>query len=419
MAKLISTSLSPNTEPDDAVRALGIIFSPWKWKKGSAVRELENKFGEKFGFKNAYAFNSGRSCLMAILSAARIGQGDEVIVQSFTCNAVINPILSAGARPVFVDIGSDLNMDAEKLEEKINEKTRAVIVQHTFGWPADAERIKAVCEKYKILVIEDCAHALGAKKNGKYCGSAGDAAFFSFGRDKVISSVYGGMLIINNPDLIPGVEAFYSKTGNPSGFWIFQQLFHPVIMEFLVLPLYNFLNLGKIFLALAMNFNLLSKSVTPQENEGNLPDYFPAKMPNGLAILTLKQLQKLERFNRHRQELASFYMEKIKGANLGFPFGERENLGAIYMRFPVLVENPKEIFKKMRENGIYLNDGWCDSPIVPAQTSLLKMCYENGSCLFAEETVKHIISLPTSIKVSAADAERIVYLLKSLIAVKI
>src|SRR3989344_3562099 len=128
MIKPISISLSPNTEPDDVWLAFKLLFQPWRWQKGSVEVILQQEF------KYAFAFNSGRSALMAILDSLGIEKGSEVLLQAFTCNAVPNPILWSGLKPVFVDVDKEtFNIDVEDLKRKIGPKSRAVIVQHTFG----------------------------------------------------------------------------------------------------------------------------------------------------------------------------------------------------------------------------------------------------------------------------------------------
>ncbi|MFA5087178.1 MAG: aminotransferase class V-fold PLP-dependent enzyme [Candidatus Paceibacterota bacterium] len=414
MLKVISISLSPNTERDDILLALGLILSPWQWKKGGATQELQKAFQEKFDFGQCFSFNSGRSCLLAALDAIGAGRGNEIIIQSFTCNAVVNPILKFGAKPVYVDIGHDLNIDINKIEEKITPKTKAIIAQHTFGMPCDIEAIIALCKKHNLILIEDCAHALGAKINNKYCGSFGDLSFFSFGRDKVISSVYGGMLCVNNRNLLENVKNFQSQTAYPKGAWTFQQLLHPVLVNLLILPFYNIL-LGKIIMALAINLGILSKAVTKNENQGVLPAYFPSRLPNALSILALNQLRKLDRFNRHRQEMAAFYAKELAD-NPDYEIVFKNippNKNPIYLKYPLINKNSKNIIDRMKESNIYLNDGWRDSAIMPLATILEKMAYSEGSCRLAEEISKKIIYLPTHANISINDAKKIAYLLKN------
>ena len=148
--KPISVSLSPNTQKDDVSLALKMIFKPNEWQKGKAIKELEESFKKYLGVNFAYSFNSGRSSLEAILNALGIKSGDDVLIQAFTCNAAINPILKVRAKPVFVDIDSTLNLSIEDLKKKITPRTKAVMVQHSFGWPAKLAEIKNFCQQNKL-----------------------------------------------------------------------------------------------------------------------------------------------------------------------------------------------------------------------------------------------------------------------------
>jgi len=404
MKKTISISLSPNTEKDDVSLALDLLLRPWKWKQG---RELERMFRNFFGFSNAFGFNSGRSSLIAILKAMEIGKGDEVIVQAFTCNAAVNPIIHVGAKPVFVDIDETLNLSVEEVRSKITSKTRAIMVQHTFGYPAEVEEIKKICLLKDIYLIEDCAHSLGAKFKNSYCGSFGDASFFSFGRDKIISSVYGGMVVVNNENLIEKVSDFQKVLDYPSFFWTVQQLLHPVLMNKIILPLYDS-KLGRGLLALFLNLNILSKAVTRRENKGELPAYFPKRMPDALAVLAMHQLKKINRFNEHRRETAELYEREFVKKKINFVFKKDKSREQVFLKYLVMVVNPLKVVSEARKKGIYLNDGWNGSPVVPPLTALESVCYAISSCPKAEEAAKRIVCLPTHINISRGDIKKIV-----------
>ena len=394
MSKVISISLSPNTQKDDVSLALKLIFTT----KKDGVRKLERLFRNYFGFRNAFAFNSGRSSLIAILKAMKIGAGDEVIMQAFTCNAAVNPIKYVGATPIFADINDDLNISVEDVEKKITSKTRAIMIQHTFGCPAEIDRIKDICLKRGVYLIEDCAHCLGAMYKGEFCGSFGDASFFSFGRDKVISSVYGGMVTVNNESLIDRVSNFQKEIKAPGVFWTTQQLLHPILFNKIILPLYS-MKIGRGLLALFLNLNILSKAVTKKEGSGILPEYFPKKMPSSLAYLAINQLKKLEEYNNHRREIAQYYNHLFLKGDI-----DENN---IYLKYPLLVDNPAKIINELKKHNIYINDGWSGSPVVPASTELDKVCYVLGSCPKAEEISKKIILLPTHINISKEDAKKV------------
>lgn len=417
--KPIFTSLSPNTEEDDVKIALKLIFQPWLWEKShnkEPKKILENKIKKYLNIQYVFSFNSGRSCLMAILDALGIKSGDEVLLQAFTCNAAVNPILRIGAKPIFVDVDDTINIDPNDLKKKITKESRAIIVQHTFGWPAKIEEILEIAEKNNLFLIEDCAHSLGSKVNGRYCGSFGDASFFSFGRDKVISSVFGGIAVTNNKIIARRIERFQKNLSYPSNFWIFQQLIHLILINYLISPAYGIhFNLGRIILGGFHKLSILSKAVYREEKRGRTPSHFPKKFPSALAILALNQFRKLERFNSHRRMIANIYEKELLGSRFVLPFSKKQdNIFPTFMRYPVLVDfNTDKFLMELRKSKIFLNDGWRKTPIVPLDTDLSKMEYVLGSCPKAENIAKNIINLPTHINISKETAKRIVNFLKS------
>lgn len=404
--KPISISLSPNTEKDDVWLAFKMLFQPWLWKRERDVCEFENKFKEYLGVKHAFSFNSGRTALMAILSSLNFEKGSEVLTQAFTCNAVANPIIWSELKPVYVDCDENsFNIDADDLKRKITEKSKAVIVQHTFGLPAEMNKIIEICQENNLVLIEDCAHALGAQYKGKKVGTLGDIAFFSFSRDKVISSVYGGMAATDDEILAQRLKNYQEKIGWPSCFWIFQQTLHPILINWLVLPTYKIF--GKYFLLLAQLLHILSKAVHWKEKKGEKPGYFPKRLPSALAVLAQNQLRKLERFNLHRKKIAEFYRQEL--ANSSFVLPELKE--QIYLRFTIKHPKANEILKRAWRQNLLIGD-WYDSVIAPADTKLEKIGYALGGCPNAEKLAKQTINLPTHINVSRKDAEKIIEFLK-------
>lgn len=430
--KPISISLSPNTEKDDIFLAFKLIFQPWLWKNPSTssgqVADLEEEFKKYLGVKYAISFNSGRSALMAILNSLGLNQGDEVLLQAFTCNAAVNPILWSGLKPVYVDCNEEtLNIDIEDLKRTLQKiqgkKPKVLMVQHTFGLPAEMDEILNICQENNLILIEDCAHSLGATYKGKKIGTFGQAVFFSFGRDKIISSVYGGMAITNDPSLAEKIRQFQGKLDYPSYYWTFQQLLHPLLINYLILPAYG-LNqyLGRILLGFFHALPILSKSVYKKEKEGKIPGYFPKKLPNVLAILALNQFKKLEKFISHQREIAKIYDENLNESGFILP---QENPERIYMRYPILIPHPislgaglienkntDKILKMARRKRIFLNDGWRKTPIVPPDTDQTKMQYLFGSCPKAEKIAKNILNLPTHINISENETKKIIEFLK-------
>lgn len=405
--KPISISLSPNIQKDDVILSLKLLFQPWRWKEGSAITFLEEDFKKYLGTKYAFSFNSGRSSLFAILKALNLKKDSNVLLQAFTCNAVVNPILWAGLNPLYIDCGNDFNIDIEQLKIKCLH-AKVLIIQHTFGLPANMDEVLQIAKNNHVLVIEDCAHALGAEFNNRKVGTFGDVAFFSFSRDKVISSVYGGMATTNDDEIGKKLEALQNEFKKPDIFWIKQQILHPILLHFIILPLYNFIDLGKIFLVLTQKLQVLSKAVSWQEKRGQCPDYFPKAMPNALAKMALHQFNKLGIFNKHRKEIAQFYYKELDGMQFGLPVRENN----IFLRFVITHPKAHEILYEAWYNQNILLGDWYRSPIDPHDTQLDKMKYMKGECPNAEGLAKITLNLPTHINIKIDDAQRIVDFLK-------
>ncbi|MDD3729034.1 MAG: DegT/DnrJ/EryC1/StrS family aminotransferase [Candidatus Pacebacteria bacterium] len=410
-ARPISISLSPNTQRDDVFLALKLIFQFWKWKKGKETLKLEEEFKKYIGAKYAFSFNSGRSSLFAILKSLDIKEGEEVLLQGFTCNAAVNPVIWAKLKPVFVDCNKDdYNIDVLDLQKKVSSKSKVVIIQHTFGQPADIDGVLKVCNENNLILIEDCAHSLGAKYKGKLVGSFGKASFFSFSRDKVISSVYGGMAVSNDERIGDNLKKIKEELKDSSSYFVFQQLLHPILLNWLVLPIYRFFNLGKIFLVFFQILHILSKAVHYKEKRGKIPSYFPARMPNALSILALNQFKKLQYFNSHRKKMADFYYQNLKDSSFILPsvFEEREN---IFLRFTIRHKDAWDIIYNAWDRENILIGDWYTSPIAPHDTISEKMGYL-GDCKNAKALSKETFNLPTHINLSFEDAKRIVSFLK-------
>jgi len=165
---------------------------------GPQLKEFEEKIAEYAGVKYAIAVNSGTSALHLIVRALDIKDNDEIITTPFSFISSSNCALFERAKPVFVDINSEtLNIDVSKIEEKINEKTKAILAVDVFGNPANWDELKEIAVKHNLYLIEDSAEALGSIYNGKRCGSFGDAGIFAFYPNKQITTGEGGVVLTN------------------------------------------------------------------------------------------------------------------------------------------------------------------------------------------------------------------------------
>lgn len=403
----INTALSPNTEKDDIWLVLK-FFLPWKWnkwQKSQEIAKLENRFKDYFGVKYAFSFSSGRVGFYSILRSLPIDERNEIITQAYTTIAIPNAIKWAGFKPVYVDIKENTyNIDPEKIEAKITAKTKAIIIQHTFGIPAEMDKIQAFCRKYDLFLIEDCAHSLGAEFQGQKVGTFGDAAFFSFGRDKIISSVSGGMVIANNESLVDKIIAYRNTLPFPSLFWIFQRLMHPLIFA-CALPFYYFFNLGQAKIYLCQKIGLITRAYNSQEKEGTDPEE-NYRLPNALAILAINQFEKIERFNEHRRNLAKIYEQKIRNDLVKKP-DLTNNTRPTLLYYTIQTPRRDKILKLAQENHIILGN-WFPNALGPEKIDLQKFDYRKGECPIAEKVGSRSLNLPTNIKTNTKHIEKII-----------
>lgn len=166
------------------------------------IKKLEQGFSSFVGVKHGVVTTSGSTALDLAVASLKIGKGDEVIMPTFTIVSTANSIIHNGAKPVFVDCELNTwNIDPTKIEEKITEKTKAIIVVHIYGYPCDMDPILEIAKKHNLYIIEDAAEAIGTEYKGKMAGSIGDIGCFSFFANKMMTSGEGGILVTNDDEL--------------------------------------------------------------------------------------------------------------------------------------------------------------------------------------------------------------------------
>jgi len=178
----------------------GVLFAHGfdKLRKNYHVREFEEDVKKYFNVKYCLAVSSGTAAIKVGLKAMGVKSGDEVITQAFNFIATIEAILDIGAKPVLVNVDASLNMDPIDLDLKISKKTKVVIPVHMLGYPCNMEKIKKICKKKNIKILEDNCESVGAKYNKQWLGNIGDLGVFSFDYGKTITTGEGGMILTNN-----------------------------------------------------------------------------------------------------------------------------------------------------------------------------------------------------------------------------
>jgi perosamine synthetase len=196
----------PHSRPtlgEAEIQAVTEVIRSGHIAEGQVVQRFEEAFAQKMGVEHAVATSSGTAALHLALLAMDIGPGDEVIIPSYVCAALLHAVQYVGARPVPAEIDpSTFNIDPADVQKRITPRTRALIVPHMFGLAADLNELL----KMDVPIIEDCAQAVGGTYRQKPLGSFGDIAVFSFYATKVMATGEGGMITANSPDIIEHIR---------------------------------------------------------------------------------------------------------------------------------------------------------------------------------------------------------------------
>jgi perosamine synthetase len=179
------------------------ISTGWISSQGKYIRNFEELFEQYVSCPHALVVSNGTVALHLALLTLGIGPGDEVIVPNLTFAAPVNAVLYVGATPVLVDIDvHTMTIDLDAAERAVTARTKAIIPVHLYGHPADMDRVMDLAQKFNLVVIEDCAEAIGSKYQGKHVGNFGDAAIFSFFGNKTITTGEGGMLLVKDATMV-------------------------------------------------------------------------------------------------------------------------------------------------------------------------------------------------------------------------
>lgn len=177
--------------------------------EGDEVYGFEKAFGECFGIKNVLAMSSGTAALHAALTLAGVREGDEVISTSMTAEPTNTSVLYCGAKIVWADVDPKTgNIDPASVKSKITSKTKAILCVHYAGYPVRLRELRAIADEFDISLIEDCAHALGAKYDGQQVGTIGHFGIYSFQAIKHMTTVDGGVLTVSDSSLISAAKRF-------------------------------------------------------------------------------------------------------------------------------------------------------------------------------------------------------------------
>lgn len=407
---LIHHTFGPLADRAQRMAVVRMSYAPWRYRRGPAIEHLRTALQERFGM-HAALFSAGREGLLAFLRSIRTGDHDEVIVQGYTCIVVPNAIHAAGMKTVYADIDPQtLTPEIDDVARRITSATRAIIVQHTFGIPADTQRLRALCDAHNILLIEDCAHILPDGHGPAVIGVHADAMLLSFGRDKAISGIAGGAMLYRDDALRTAMQHEEDHAADLPRTTVRRLLEYPQLYG-IARPLYG-LGIGKVILRLAQALGLLVPILTPEERRGNMPPVVH-RIPNLCAALALQQLKNLQNINDHRRMLTRFYLQACKDRGWRVIDGITPDLPL--QKFPLFLRDADAVRTTLKTSNIHLDDGWTGCVVCPRTADASAAGYAAGCDPRAEAASSAILTLPTHPGTSQADAEALLTALSPLL----
>jgi Predicted pyridoxal phosphate-dependent enzyme apparently involved in regulation of cell wall biogenesis len=347
---------------DEEIKEVEAVLRSGFIAQGPKVAEFEEKFAEYIGTRHAIATSSGTTALHVALLCAGIGKGDEVITTPFSFAATANSVLYAGGKPVFVDIDhKTYNINPEKIEEAITDKTKAIMPVHLYGQPADMDQICKIAEDHDLKVIEDAAQAHGAIYHGKKVGSIGDMACFSFYPTKNITTGEGGIITTDDGAFDKDARAIRAHGESER---------------------YEHVTLGYNF-----------------------------RMTDIAAAIGVVQLKRLEEFNEKRIENAEYLTEHINSIEGIEPPYVAENIRHVFHQYTVRVADGKR--DELKE---FLNNEGVGTGVHYPRTIYKQKLYEDlgytANCPEAEKAAAEVLSLPVNPALSAEDFGKIISVLQ-------
>lgn len=369
-------------------------FKNAQYIMGENVKEFEKEIANKIGVKHAITVGNGTDALIIALKSLGIKEGDEVITTDYTFFATAEAIRFVGATPVFCDVELDTyNIDPSQIEEKITDKTKAIVCVHLFGNACKMDEINDIAKRHNLYVVEDAAQAINSQYKGKNVGNLGDVACFSFFPTKNLGCFGdGGMITTNDDDLATIIRALKVHGSGENG-----------------MKAYAILNDEEVEVV--------------EQNSGDNTVYNPLKYYNYLighnsrldeiqaAILRIK-LKHLDEYTENRRSISHGYIEALKDTSLVMPT-ETDGGKHVFHLFILQSENREEIESKLKEKGIAT--GTYYKVPMHLQKAFNDLGYKKGDFPNAEYLSERTFAIPLFPEMNDEEREYIINSIKEIV----
>ncbi|MDC0909683.1 DegT/DnrJ/EryC1/StrS family aminotransferase [Flavobacteriaceae bacterium] len=373
-------------------------LSNYSYEKGkNIINEYEKLFSSKIGSGSFVSFSSGRISLYVILQCFNVKKNHEVIIQSSNCSAVAFAVMMTGAKPIYVDIDPiDFGPSIDDVKKKINSKTKAIVVQHSFGIPSSSIfNIKELCKNNNIVLIEDCALTYDSKINGISVGTIGDASFFSTDNSKPINTIIGGGLYSESSNVIERALEIRDLADEFDEFDL-KKIYKRFLIEtaFLTPRKYRFFKINLYFKAVLNKFFGFDTALYQFSTDLHLLNTTNVKkMPVFLAQIGIYELENW----KFKKEIILNNFSKLllifEKLNFDIPESYLNNdLEIIPHRF-IAFDNSKNQLNNILKDRVNNDLFWFKSPLV-ACLDPKQYGYVYGSCPNTEKYNKITVNIP-------------------------
>ncbi len=359
----------------------------------NAILEFEQAFADWLGVSHAFAFWKGRVAIYAILKAMGIGEGDEIILPGYTCVVAVNPIKFLAAKPVYVDIEpATYNIDPDKIEAKISKRTKLIMAQHTYGYPAKMDAIMDISDRHGLPVMEDSCLAVGSTYKNQKTGTFGIAACWSGQWNKTFTTGVGGLATTNDSELGEKIRRLREQeacqpTFKETSLLSLQRMAHRAI----VYPQTTAM-IQSVFRWLSDKKLVVGSSATSEYKQQYDPAFFKA-MGLGQARTGIRAVRRLESNIDHRRRMARLYDALLAERNWPMP-NIPDHIDPVLARYPVRVADKAKAVALAAKARVELGT-WFECPLHQALVSLEKYDYFEGMCPQAEQAAREVVNLPT------------------------